>query len=191
MTSDSVDVLVVGAGPTGLALAAQLAAHDVQFRIVDRGLDRVHDSRALAIQPRTLELLAGLGITDRLVHAGNPNVDLHLHTGNRVVSAPLFNLGSADTAYPYLLFLSQAETERILEEHLATAGIAVDRGVELVDVVQDSTQVIATLRRATHRPSSSRTCTPTASNRDRSTSTPPRTECCSSSRSVPQPPGDC
>jgi 2-polyprenyl-6-methoxyphenol hydroxylase-like FAD-dependent oxidoreductase len=151
MTSDSVDVLVVGAGPTGLALAAQLAAYGVRPRIVDRGLDRVHESRALAIQPRTLEVLAGLGVTEQLVNAGNRNVELHLHARGRVVSAPLFNLGSADTAYPYLLFLSQAETERILDEHLASKGIAVDRGVELVEMVQDSTQVVATLRRSDGR----------------------------------------
>ncbi|WP_254390262.1 FAD-dependent monooxygenase [Streptomyces sp. AC550_RSS872] len=53
----SLDVLVVGAGPTGLALAAQLREHGTGFRVVDRSLDRVHESRALGIQPRTLEAL--------------------------------------------------------------------------------------------------------------------------------------
>jgi 2-polyprenyl-6-methoxyphenol hydroxylase-like FAD-dependent oxidoreductase len=65
-SDDSADVLVVGAGPTGLTLAAQLAAHGVRPRLVDRARDRVHESRALAIQPRTLEVLCGLGITPRL-----------------------------------------------------------------------------------------------------------------------------
>jgi 2-polyprenyl-6-methoxyphenol hydroxylase-like FAD-dependent oxidoreductase len=142
----SAEVLVVGAGPTGLTLAAQLAAHGVRPRIIDRRLDRVHESRALAIQPRTLEVLAGLGVTDRLVAAGNRNVDLRLHTRGRVVSAPLFNLAAADTAYPYLLFLSQAETERMLSEHLTGTGIPVERGVELVSLAQDSTAVTTTLR---------------------------------------------
>jgi 2-polyprenyl-6-methoxyphenol hydroxylase-like FAD-dependent oxidoreductase len=146
MSGESVDVLVVGAGPTGLALAAQLAAHGVRPRIIDRGLDRVHESRALAIQPRTLEVLAGLGVTDRLVAAGNRNVELCLHAHGRAVSAPLFDIGVADTAYPYLLFLSQAETERILDDHLAHDGISVQRGVELVDLAQDSDGVAATLR---------------------------------------------
>ena len=144
--TDSSAVLVVGAGPTGLTLAAQLAAHGMRPRIIDRGLDRVHESRALAIQPRTLEVLAGIGVTDRLVAAGNRNVGLRLHARGRVVSAPLFDLGSPDTVHPYLLFLSQAETERILGEHLASAGITVERGVELVDLAQDSEAVTATLR---------------------------------------------
>ena len=60
-----VDVLVVGAGPTGLALATELAAFGVRFRIIDRLSDRVHESRALAIQPRTLEVLARHGLADQ------------------------------------------------------------------------------------------------------------------------------
>ena len=61
------DVLIVGAGPTGLALAAQLSAYGVGFRLVDAQLDRVHESRALTIQPRTLEVLAPFGVADQLV----------------------------------------------------------------------------------------------------------------------------
>ncbi len=120
-------VLVVGAGPTGLSLAAALAAHGVRPRLIDRARDRAHESRALAIQPRTLEVLAGLGITPQLVERGNRTVQLRLHARRRETAAPLFDLGLDDTAYPYLLFLSQAETERILGEHLSTAGIAVER----------------------------------------------------------------
>ena len=64
-SDDPLDVLVVGAGPTGLTLAAQLQALGATVRIVDRQLDRVHESRALAVQPRTLEVLRGLGVTGR------------------------------------------------------------------------------------------------------------------------------
>jgi 2-polyprenyl-6-methoxyphenol hydroxylase-like FAD-dependent oxidoreductase len=141
-----VDVLVVGAGPTGLALAAQLTAGGVRPRLIDRGADRAHESRALAIQPRTLEVLAGLGVTDRLVERGNPAVQLRVHARGRMHAVPMFDFGLADTAYPYLLFLSQAETERILEEHLTAAGVAVERRVELVDLTQTADRVIARLR---------------------------------------------
>jgi 2-polyprenyl-6-methoxyphenol hydroxylase-like FAD-dependent oxidoreductase len=134
MTRAEVDVLIVGAGPTGLALAAHLANHGVQSRVIDCGLDRTHESRALAIQPRTLEALAGPGVTDHLVAAGNRTVKLRLHTRCRHVAIPMFDLGLDDTAYPYLLFLSQAETERILAEHLDTVGVPVERGVELVNL---------------------------------------------------------
>src|SRR5258706_10597096 len=92
-------VLVVGAGPTGLTLAAALAAHGILARVVDRSLDRVHESRALAVQPRTLEVLAGFGITPRLLAAGNPAVGLRLHAGRREVAMPLFDLGLDDCAY--------------------------------------------------------------------------------------------
>ncbi|MDZ5443526.1 FAD-dependent monooxygenase [Micromonospora sp. 4G57] len=142
----SVDVLIVGAGPTGLALAAQLAAHGVRPRLVDRSLDRVHESRALAIQPRTLEVLARFGVTDQLVAEGNPAVRLHLHARNRVLTVPMFDLGLPDTAYPHLLFLSQAETERILADHLRTSGVRVERGVELVDLRSAADQVTCRLR---------------------------------------------
>ncbi|WP_446215077.1 FAD-dependent monooxygenase [Micromonospora sp. IBHARD004] len=142
----SVDVLIVGAGPTGLALAAQLAADGVRPRLVDRSTDRVHESRALAIQPRTLEVLARFGVTDQLIADGNPAVRLHLHVRNRVLTLPMFDLGLADTAYPHLLFLSQAETERILCEHVRTSGVTVERGVELVDLRSTTDQVTCRLR---------------------------------------------
>jgi 2-polyprenyl-6-methoxyphenol hydroxylase-like FAD-dependent oxidoreductase len=141
-----VDVLVVGAGPTGLALAAELAASGVRPRLVDRGRGRAEQSRALAIQPRTLEVLAGLGVGQRLVEAGNPAVRLRMHAGGREVSMPMFDLGLDDTAYPYLLFLSQAETERMLEEHLAAAGVPVEREVELTDLDLRPEAAVAVLR---------------------------------------------
>jgi 2-polyprenyl-6-methoxyphenol hydroxylase-like FAD-dependent oxidoreductase len=144
--SARVDVLVVGAGPTGLTLAAQLAAHGVRPRLIDRGADRAAESRALAIQPRTLEVLARLGITEHLIAAGNPAVQLRIHSRGRQVGVPMFDLGLEDTAYPYLLFLSQAETERILEQHLTAAGVTVERQVELVDLHQTSEEAVARLR---------------------------------------------
>jgi 2-polyprenyl-6-methoxyphenol hydroxylase-like FAD-dependent oxidoreductase len=141
-----VDVLVVGAGPTGLALAIQARAHGAMVRVVDRNVDRVHESRALAVQPRTLEILAGSGITGALLEQGNPAVRLALHAGGREVMLPLFDLGMAGTDYPFLLFVSQAVTERLLEEHLAGLGVAVEREVTLVDCQDDGGEVACELR---------------------------------------------
>jgi 2-polyprenyl-6-methoxyphenol hydroxylase-like FAD-dependent oxidoreductase len=142
------DVLVVGAGPTGLALAAQLEAFGTGVRIVDRQLDRAHESRALAIQPRTLEVLAGLGLADQLVERGNTAVGLQLHAGGRTTDVPLFDRGLDDTAYPFLLFLSQATTEAILGDHLARRGVTVERGAELTGLDQRAGRVRCAL---THR----------------------------------------
>jgi 2-polyprenyl-6-methoxyphenol hydroxylase-like FAD-dependent oxidoreductase len=146
METGSTEVLVVGAGPTGLALAAGLQAFGTRFRIVDRQLDRTRESRALAIQPRTLEVLTGLGIARQLVERGNPAMRLQLHSRGRATELPLFDIGLDDTAYPFLLFLSQAETEAILETHLATHGTLVERRIELVALAEHPDRVTCDLR---------------------------------------------
>ena len=142
---DPLDVVVVGAGPTGLTLAAQLHAFGATVRIVDRQLDRVHESRALAVQPRTLEVLRGLGVALQLIERGNDAVWVQLHAGGRVVRIRLFGLGLDDTAYPFLLFVSQAETEQVLGDHLADRGVPVERGVELVGFRADHDAITCTL----------------------------------------------
>jgi 2-polyprenyl-6-methoxyphenol hydroxylase-like FAD-dependent oxidoreductase len=149
---DPLDVVVVGAGPTGLTLAAQLQAFGATVRIVDRQLDRVHESRALAVQPRTLEVLRGLGLAEKLVARGNDAVWAQLHAGGRVVRIRLFGLGLDDTAYPFLLFVSQAETEQLLGDHLAARGVPVERAVELVGFHADPDAVTCTLRHRDGRP---------------------------------------
>jgi 2-polyprenyl-6-methoxyphenol hydroxylase-like FAD-dependent oxidoreductase len=140
------DVLIVGAGPTGLTLAAQLQALGASFRIVDRQPDRVHESRALAIQPRTLEVLRGLEVTQELLVRGNDTVWLRLHAGGRTVRVRLFGLGLADTAFPFLLFVSQAETEAVLGDRLAAGGRGVERAVELAAFTAHPDSVVCTLR---------------------------------------------
>jgi 2-polyprenyl-6-methoxyphenol hydroxylase-like FAD-dependent oxidoreductase len=140
------DVLIVGAGPTGLTLAAQLHPMGATIRLVDRQLDRVQESRALAIQPRTLELLRPLAIARALVERGNDAVELRIHAGARVVSIRLFDSGIEDTAYPFLLFLSQAETEEVINEHLTSRGVPIERGVELVGFAAGDQDVRCTLR---------------------------------------------
>jgi 2-polyprenyl-6-methoxyphenol hydroxylase-like FAD-dependent oxidoreductase len=145
------DVLVVGAGPTGLTLAGQLQALGAGVRIVDRQLDRVHESRALAVQPRTLEVLRGLGIAQALVERGNDASQVQLHVGERVIAVRLFDVGLEDTVYSSLLFISQAETESVLNEHLAERGVIVERGVELVDFQNRPGDVLCTLRHRDER----------------------------------------
>jgi 2-polyprenyl-6-methoxyphenol hydroxylase-like FAD-dependent oxidoreductase len=127
------DVLIVGAGPTGLTLCAQLLLFGVRSRIVDRALDRAHESRALAVQARTLELLQGLDLADALVGRGNTSARLMLHFDGRVVGeAQLGGFAAVDTRFPFILFVSQAETEALLGEHLASKGVMIERGVELI-----------------------------------------------------------
>src|SRR3954468_2628755 len=107
------DVLVVGAGPTGLTLAAQLRAFGVPVELVDAAADRVHESRALGMQPRTLEVLRPFGLDGDLIGRGNPAARLRISAGGRVARTALFDIGAEDTAFPFLLFISQAETEAV------------------------------------------------------------------------------
>ena len=129
-----VDVLIVGAGPTGLALAAQLAAYGTSFRILDRRLKPAEESRALAIQPRTLEVLRPFGVSSELVAAGTEATRLQLHLPEENLDIDLFDTGLQDTEFSHLLFLPQSETEQILIRHLGSRGIRVERGVELMDL---------------------------------------------------------
>jgi 2-polyprenyl-6-methoxyphenol hydroxylase-like FAD-dependent oxidoreductase len=89
---------------------------------------------------------AGLGVTDELIAGGNRAVQLRMHVPGHVLTVPMFDLGLKDTAYPFLLFLSQAETERVLGEHLAAAGVPVQRGVELAGLSNAADAATATLR---------------------------------------------
>ena len=144
--------LIVGAGPTGLTLAAQLRWFGVPFRIIDRALDRAHESRALAVQARTLEIFDSLGLAASLVAQGRRSVRLAVHfSGRRVAAVTLGDIGAADTRYPFILFVSQAETERILNEHLSGAGVAIERGVELVSFEQLEQHVACVIRHADGR----------------------------------------
>jgi len=150
MTAASFDVppvLIVGAGPTGLAAAMSLARARVPVRLIDKAAQPDPHSRAIGIQARTLELLE----QHRLVE---PFLDL----GHRARAANLYSNGHRltrldfdplQTRYPYLLFLDQSITERLLSEHLATTyGVKVERGVELTMFAQGSAGINATLRRA-------------------------------------------
>ncbi|MBX6724335.1 MAG: FAD-dependent monooxygenase, partial [Dactylosporangium sp.] len=116
-----------------------------RVRVIDRRAEPVHESRALAVQPRTLEVLRPFGVSDALVARGNPAVRLHLHGPGGEVSFPLFDLGMDDTPYPFLLVVSQAVTEEVLGGHLAGQGVAVDRPVELLALADEGDAVTCTL----------------------------------------------
>ena len=128
------DLVVVGAGPTGLALALQASDLGARVRVVERRTEAFRPSRALIVHPRTLEVLRPLGVTDALLASGDVAPPVNLHLGRREIPIRLGNFDLPDTAFPALLFQRQAVVEAILSEALADRGIEIDRGVELVDV---------------------------------------------------------
>jgi 2-polyprenyl-6-methoxyphenol hydroxylase-like FAD-dependent oxidoreductase len=145
--ASQIDVLVVGAGPTGLTLACQLARFGVRFRIIDKQPDRARESRALGVQARSLEILQALGLGEALAARGRTTTHLMLHVDrNAPVAIDLGAVPRADTRFPYILFVSQSDTEAILGGFLEAAGARVERRVELVGFREESTGVVSVLR---------------------------------------------
>jgi 2-polyprenyl-6-methoxyphenol hydroxylase-like FAD-dependent oxidoreductase len=140
-------VLIVGAGPTGLTLAAQLAQFGTRFRIIDRLQDRAQESRALGVQARSLEILQHLGLGDDLAARGNRSATVTMHVEGRVAPrVSLSDFAAPDTRYPYILFVSQAETEGVLAQHLAERGVVIERGTELTQFTEGASGVSCELR---------------------------------------------
>lgn len=148
----AVDVLVVGAGPTGMTLAASLNSYGVRTRIVDRLTDRAHESRAPVVHARSLEIAQNLGFSDELMRRGNTSARIAVHLSPTQNFAILFDdIGASNTEFPFILFVSQAETEAVLNDHLVSLGQKVERGVEAVALTPDYSGVSCTLRdRAGH-----------------------------------------
>lgn len=141
------DVLIVGAGPTGLALAAQLRAFGTAVRIVERRRTPTRPSRALVVQPRTLEVLRPTGVSAGLLAVGDPDATARMHLGRTAVTVAMRDDGLRGTAFPFLLLLRQAEVERVLRDHLRERGVDVEWGTEFVGSRTRPDGVRAELRR--------------------------------------------
>ena len=142
------DVLIVGAGPTGLALALWLTKQGVGIRIVDKSAGPGETSRAMAVQARTLELYRQLDMTEPVVEAGNRNPAMNMWVrGERQARVSLADAGADITPYPYLLVFPQDRHERLLIERLEKLGVSVERRTELVSFEDRADHVSARLKR--------------------------------------------
>ena len=150
MTRATPQVLIVGAGPTGLTLACDLARRGVSLRIVDAAPGPFVGSRGKGLQPRTLEVLEDLGVLDAVLAAGNAYPRLRIHWRRFVVGHwTLVPQGTAtpDVPYPSTWLVPQARTEGILRDRLKSLGHSVESGTALTDFTQDDRGVTATLTR--------------------------------------------
>lgn len=141
---DRVDVLVIGAGPTGLTMASELARYGLSCRIVDKAPKATDKSKALAIHARTLECFNNMGIVDEIIARGIRLNGIVAHAEGKELVHVTF--GDLDSPYPYTISLPQSQTEQILAEHLKSFGVEVERAVELVDVKQSDGGVSAELK---------------------------------------------
>jgi 2-polyprenyl-6-methoxyphenol hydroxylase-like FAD-dependent oxidoreductase len=141
------DVLIVGAGPTGLTLACELLWRGVGCRVIDKAASPATTSRALGLQPRTLELFDTMGIIDRVLATGGPVTDANLYAGDRLLlTLSAAGLRNLDTPYPRLWITPQASVERPLIERLLELGATVERSRELEGFRQSDSSVVATVR---------------------------------------------
>jgi 2-polyprenyl-6-methoxyphenol hydroxylase-like FAD-dependent oxidoreductase len=138
-------VLIVGAGPVGLTMAAEMARHGVRCRIIDRSAQPLPFCRAIGVTPRTLEVWEDMGIVRQMIDRGV------WFTGMRSVIAgqPPVDANAPPLGLPFAqLGLPQYETERVLTEHLRVLGLEIERGCELIALTQDADSVSVALRMA-------------------------------------------
>ena len=143
------EVLVVGAGPTGLALALWLKRFGVAVRIVDRDDGPGETSRALVVHARILEFYRQFGIADAVIAAGDKVEELDiLKSGRRIARLPFGDFGKGLSPYPFVLALPQDVHERVLIEQLAAEGLRVERQTEVTGFTEKGDGVTATLKTA-------------------------------------------
>ncbi|MET0403652.1 MAG: FAD-dependent monooxygenase [Cystobacter sp.] len=137
------EVLVVGAGPTGLMAATLLKRRGVEVRIIDERAEASRESRAFAIQARSLELFLGIGLADALLARGvvNTGIDFFV-SGRRSGGLDLDAADSPDTPYQFIFMLPQSETEVLLIEELTRQGVRIERGIKVSGLEQDAHGVV-------------------------------------------------
>jgi 2-polyprenyl-6-methoxyphenol hydroxylase-like FAD-dependent oxidoreductase len=142
------DVLIIGSGPTGLMLGLELSLQKISFRILDSTAIRSDKSRALVLQSRSQELLRRHGIIEKFHALGRINTGMRVFTNKKFAfEVDLLNLGYTDTEFPTPLIISQAETERLLEERLLEYGAVIEKPVTVEKIEQNGDGVTAHLRK--------------------------------------------
>lgn len=137
-------VLVVGAGPTGLAAAVALRASGTEVRVVDAATEGANTSRAAVVHPRTLEVLEPLGITPRILERAVRVPRFEVREGTRVLVR--LDFSGLPTAYPFTAMISQSETEGLLRDELAELDTPVSWVHTIETLEQSADTVHATVR---------------------------------------------
>jgi 2-polyprenyl-6-methoxyphenol hydroxylase-like FAD-dependent oxidoreductase len=143
--SRSIPVLIVGAGPTGLLMACELARYGVSFRIIDKKAEPTKTTNAAVLHTRTLEILDHMGIVDRFMPLGLHCKGFRIH-GTEGQELASISLHQTDSRFQCSLFLPQSQTERLLNERLEELHGPVERKLKLVDVRQESRKIISTIK---------------------------------------------
>ena len=145
-TVTKTQVLIVGAGPTGLALAVQLIRYGIDFMIVDQKEDTTPYSKAIGVQARTLEIYQQIDRADALVQLGAIVKGVRLvEGGEQKVEVPLSTLGQGMSAYPFVLIVEQGKHERVLYKYIQAHGREVRWQTTLAEFSQNDDGVTGIL----------------------------------------------
>jgi 2-polyprenyl-6-methoxyphenol hydroxylase-like FAD-dependent oxidoreductase len=142
MSSDT-QVLVVGAGPTGLTAASELTRHGVRVRIVEKNTEPSIHSKALVVQPRTLEVLLAMGLADEAIAAAQPVFSLHVNLGGKPSATIEFS--DVDGPFSRPMMLRQSQTERLIGAQLERQGVAIEWATSVTEFEADDDGVEVTL----------------------------------------------
>jgi 2-polyprenyl-6-methoxyphenol hydroxylase-like FAD-dependent oxidoreductase len=147
------DVLIVGAGPTGLVLALWLTRLGVRVRIVDKRAAVEATSRAVGVQARTLEFYSQIGLADEVVERGKKAQAANLWVaGKNAARFGFEEMGGSLSPFPYALVFPQDEHENLLIERLAELGVQIERRTEVLGFKEVAGRVLARLKRAGEEP---------------------------------------
>lgn len=147
MRTMNAEILIIGAGPTGLTMACQLLKLGVSFRIIDKQKDRAHESRAFAIQAKSMEIFQNLGLATEFLKVTRSGIDFAFFiNGKKQVEVNFDKFSQQDSPFPSVYFLPQNETERILIGHLEKQGTRIEREKELLFFSQTKNGVEASIK---------------------------------------------
>jgi 2-polyprenyl-6-methoxyphenol hydroxylase-like FAD-dependent oxidoreductase len=136
-------VVIVGAGPTGLSLASQLIRYNIDFIILEKNEKTTHLSKAIVIQARTMEIFQELGISDRAIEVGQVTNAFNLfYKGKHKARIDLAGLGKGISPFPFALSLEQSKTEKLLVEHLNSHGKSIEWNSEFIRFEQNDDDVV-------------------------------------------------
>jgi 2-polyprenyl-6-methoxyphenol hydroxylase-like FAD-dependent oxidoreductase len=146
VATDAADVLIVGAGPVGLALASDLLRRGIRCRLIDSAEHAVQQTKAVGIQARTLEMLARLGLAQTAIERGLHTSFFSIYSSGKRLIRMDFQEHLRGTPYPYVLLLPQNGTEQVLTEYVQSHGTSIEWQTELIAVAQDELGVEVVLR---------------------------------------------
>jgi 2-polyprenyl-6-methoxyphenol hydroxylase-like FAD-dependent oxidoreductase len=138
------NVLIAGAGPVGLAMAADLARYGVSVRLVEKSPERTDKSKALVLWSRTLELMDRMDCTVPFLTTGKKVTAVNVTAGKEPITK--VTIDEVKTPHPYALMMPQCDTEELLGDLVTSLGVKIERNIELTDFADSADGVTSTLR---------------------------------------------